>query len=191
MKLWSKVAIPVALAISACLAWAADPGNEAHLPSQAAADVLRDFAAADAAFLAAGLVKENYQTDNLASLIQYPSDEVVVVSLKGKEIRQAIERSLSLYPQSNSSFLQLSGVEVVFSKSGAASQRIVSISIGGMRLDEARSYDVAMPALLGRGGLGYFKIWDKTRITKTFPSTIEEVLKGKRYVETSPRWSAQ
>lgn len=171
-------------------AFARDPGSESHLPSQAAADVLRDFAMADAALLAAGLVKESYQSDNLASLLLYPADELVVVSLKGKELKVALERSLSLYPQSNASFLQLSGIEVTFSKTAEPNQRILSVMVGGAKLDDATSYDVAMPASLARGGLGYFKIWDKTRITKTFPSTVEDVLKGKRYVETSPRWSS-
>ena len=191
MKLIAKTALTLSLLAATFLANAADPGLESHLPSQAAADVLRDFTGADCALLASGLVKENYQADNLASLLQFPTDEVVVVSLKGKEIKQALERSLSLYPQSNISFLQLSGLEVTFSKSGAPNQRVLSVLIGGNKLDESKSYNVAMPASLGRGGLGYFKIWDKDRITKTFPTTTEEVLKGKRYVETAPRWSAQ
>ena len=168
-----------------------DAGMESHLPSQAAADVLRDFAGTDGAFLAAGLVKESYQASDLSSLLLYPTDEVVVVSLKGSQIRQALEKSVSLYPQQNSSFLQISGFEVTFSKNGAPGQRIVSISAGGSRLDESRTYTIAMPNTLGRGGLGYFKIWDKAKITKTHEQTVETVLKGKKYVETQPRWVAQ
>jgi 2',3'-cyclic-nucleotide 2'-phosphodiesterase (5'-nucleotidase family) len=172
--------------------WASEgPGTEAHLPSQAAADVLREFTGADGAFLAAGLVKENYRSDNLASLLQYPTDEVVVVSLKGSQIKQAFERSLSFYPQSNNSFLQLSGFEVTFSKNAPSGQRVVAVMAGSAKLDEDRTYTVAMPNTLARGALGYNLIWDKSKITKKFDETVESVLKGRKFVETSPRWSGQ
>ncbi|RYG39382.1 hypothetical protein EON81_01220 [bacterium] len=177
--------------VSASLVFAqGSPETTAHLPSQAAADALRAAAGTDAAFIAAGLVKEGSK-DDLSTILQYPTDEVVVVTLTGAQVKQALERSLSFYPQPNGSFLQLSGFEVVFSKS-ASKSRIVSITASGARLDESKNYTVAMPANLGRGGLGYFRIWDKSKITKTLPgATLESVLKGKKYVETSPRWVAQ
>ena len=59
-------------------------------------------------------------------------------------------------------------------------------------LENGKTYSIAMPANLGRGGLGYFKIWDKSKIAKTIEgATVESVLKGKRFVESSPRWSPQ
>ena len=180
------------VAAAACLAAAFEgPGTEAHLPSQAAADLLREAAGADGAFLAAGLVKEAYQANDLSSILQYPTDELVTVGLKGSQIKQAFERAVSLYPEQNTSFLQISGFEATFSKGAAPGQRILSITAGGARLDESRTYMVAMPNTLGRGGLGYFKIWDKSKIVKTHGQTVEDVLKGKKYVETAPRWSAQ
>jgi hypothetical protein len=170
-------------------AWAQNPGAGAHLPSQAAADVIRDAAGTDGAFLAAGLVRESYSQDNLASLLQFPTDEIVIVRLKGSEIRQAFERSVSLYPQPNSSFLQISGFTVEFSPAGDPEKRVLNVSAGGGNLDENRSYTVAMPATLGRGGQGYFKIWDKAKIERTLSGvTVESVLKGKRFASTSPRW---
>ncbi|MFY9235452.1 MAG: 5'-nucleotidase [Fimbriimonadaceae bacterium] len=192
MKLLNRAlgATVIALAGAWAFAMSEGPGTEAHLPSQAAADVLREQTGADGAFLAAGLVRESYKSDNLASLIQYPTDEVVLVQLKGSQIRQAFERSVSLYPQPNSSFLQISGFEVTFSKSAAAGQRIMSVMAGSARLDDEKQYVVAMPNTLGRGGLGYFKIWDKSKIVKTSPLTVEGMLKGKKFAETSPRWSA-
>lgn len=190
MRLRNRTVVLAALAATLAVAQGS-PESSAHLPSQAAADAIRAAAATDAAFLAAGLVKEGSR-DDLATILQYPTDEVVVVNLTGKQVRQALERSLSLYPQPNGSFLQLSGFEVVFSKSGKPNARVVSVTANGARLDEGKSYTVAMPANLGRGGLGYFRIWDKSKIVKTLTgTTLESVLKGKRYVETSPRWVAQ
>ena len=183
--------VVIAAIFAVAVAVSSDAGSEAHGPSQAAADVLRDFASADGAFLAAGLVKESVQPNDLSTLLLYPSDEVVVVSLKGSQIRHALEKAVSLYPQQNSSFLQVSGFEVTFSKSAAPGQRIVSITAGGSKLDDSRTYTIAMPTTLGRGGLGYFKIWDKSKITKTYDQTVESVLKGKKLTDTSPRWVAQ
>lgn len=189
---WNRMlsACLVALVCAMAFALSDGPGTEAHLPSQAAADVLREQTGADGAFLAAGLVKESYRSDNLASLMQYPTDEVVLVQLKGAQIRQAFERSVSLYPQPNSSFLQISGFEVTFSKSGAVGQRVMSVTAGAGKLDDEKTYTVAMPNTLGRGGLGYFKIWDKSKIVRTESQTVEGMLRGKRFVETAPRWSA-
>ena len=168
------------------------PGAGAHLPSQAAADALRAAASTDGAFIAAGLVKDSFQKDNLASLLQVPTDEVSIVNLTGSQVRQAFERSLSLYPMSNGSFLQISGFEVTFNRNGAPGSRIVSVTANGSKLEDAHSYSVAMPSSLGRGGLGYFKIWDREKVARSLPgATVESVLRGKAYSETSPRWISQ
>lgn len=168
------------------------PENSAHLPSQAAADALREYAGTDGAFLAAGLVKPSYQKGNeLSTLLLYPADELVVVTITGAFVKQAFERSLAFYPQANTNFLQISGFEVVFSKDAPSGQRVIQVKCNGTALDESKNYQIAMPSSLGRGGLGYFKIWDKAKITKTFDKvTVESILKGKRYSETSPRWVA-
>lgn len=185
------VLLAAAALFGAALAQGKGAGVESHSPSQAAADILRDAASADGAFLAAGLVKDQFQNDNLASLLQYPDDEIVVVALKGAQIRQAFERSISLYPQQNTSFLQISGFEVNFDPNAEPNQRIKKISAMGSALDENKTYNIAMPASLGRGGLGYFKIWDKTKIVNTLPNlTVEKALAGKRATETRPRWIA-
>lgn len=166
-----------------------NPATGAHLPSQAAADAIRNAAGVDGAFLAAGLVKEKFESDDLSTLMQYGDDEIVIVALKGSQIRQAFERSIALYPEANSSFLQVSGFEIEFDGKADPNSRIRSITAGGARLDENKTYNIAMPATLGRGGLGYFKIWDKSKITSTMPNTtVEKVLKGVKAAETRARW---
>lgn len=173
------------------MAIADDPDTGAHGPSQSAADVLREFAGTDGAFLAAGTLKAGGTRDNLASFLQYPTDGVVIVSLTGAQVRQALERSVSLYPQPSSFFLQISGFEVTFKRDATASPRVVSVTAGGNRLDESRTYTVAMPTSLGRGGLGYFKIWERDKISRTIENaTLESVLKGKRATDSAPRYTA-
>ena len=101
-----------------------DQGTGAHLPSQAAADVIRRVADADGAFVAAGNVNASYDPKDLASLIQLPAEKIVVLNLKGSEIKQAFQRSVSLFPQSNISFLQISGFTVEFKGSGTPPTRV-------------------------------------------------------------------
>ena len=158
---------------------------------QVAADALRDAAGADCAFIGAGLLNQTFDKNNLATMFEYPKDQIVVVDLTGSQIRDALERSVSLYPEPSTGFLQLSGIESTFSKSAAPGKRILNVTVGGLKLDDKRTYSVAMPEPLGRGDLGYFKIWDTSKIVKTLPNlTVESVLKGKHSSESPPRWSA-
>lgn len=190
INLGMKLLTSAILVFVVSLAFAQNPETGADKASQAAADVLREYANTDGAFLAAGLVKSSFQKDgDLSTLIQFPTDELVVVTISGSQVKQAFERSLSLYPQGNTSFLQISGFEVTFSKDAPSGQRVTQVRCNGQALEESKSYQIAMPSSLGRGGLGYFKIWDKTKITKTFDKvTVESILKGKRFAESSPRW---
>ena len=185
------VALIIALAAGV---FAADdkPDVGANSVAQAAADEIRAFAGADIAFLGAGFLKASFSKDDLATVLQYPTDEVVIINLTGEQIRQALERSVSLYPQPNQSFLQLSGVEVTFKKASAPNNRVTTVSVNGSPLVDGKTYSVAMPSLLAKGGLGYFKIWDDAKVARKFEGkTLESVLKGKKATEGSPRWTAQ
>jgi 2',3'-cyclic-nucleotide 2'-phosphodiesterase (5'-nucleotidase family) len=179
--------------VSAVAAWQGRKVEiEAFGPAQCAADVLRKEAGADGAFIAAGLLRDSFQADNLATMLEAPNDELVVIELRGSLVRQAFERSVSLYPQPNASFLQISGFDVVFNPDALPNQRVKSISADGGAFSDAQTYRIAMPVSLARGAYGYFKIWDKTKIVATLPDmTVEKALTGKRVVETRPRWVAQ
>ncbi|HMS56945.1 MAG TPA: 5'-nucleotidase [Fimbriimonadaceae bacterium] len=165
------------------------PGVTGTSAGQSIADAIRSAANTDGAFFPAGSMKDSFSTDNLASAVQYPADEIVIVRLTGSEIRQAFERSLSLYPQDNTSFLQVAGFDIEFSASGEPGKRVLNVRVNGGDLNEKGSYSIAMPSSLGRGGSGYFKIWDKVKITGTVQgATLESVLKGKRVSESKSRW---
>lgn len=166
-----------------------DPGLGSTSAAQAAADAIRAFAKTDGAFLAAGNLTANFQKDNLATLLQFPTDQVVIVKLKGSDIRAAFERSVELYPQSNRSFLQVSGFSIQANATAAAGSRILDVTANGTLLDENKTYTIAMPLSLGRGSMGYYKIWDKNKFEQTLETTVEAILKGKKLTETPPRWS--
>jgi 2',3'-cyclic-nucleotide 2'-phosphodiesterase (5'-nucleotidase family) len=167
----------------------AESFSRAHSAAQAAADVIREAAGADAAFLPAGLLKEG--SGDLSSMMQYPTDEIVVVALKGSQVRAALERSLANYPQPNGAFLQISGLLVTFSESAAPESRILDIRVGDAPLSADRQYQVAMPVTLARGALGYFKIWERTSIAKSLGTTLEGALKGKTGAVRASRYIAK
>lgn len=169
-----------------------NPNTEAHPGSQAVADCIREFAKADIAFIAGGLIKGKLRSDSLGAFLEYPTDELCVVTLTGAQIKQALSRSISLLPQPNPGFLQLSGVEATYRKDVLPSERLISFTIGGNAPDLAAKYTVAMPLSMGRGGLGYFKIWDKTQITQSFQGqSLESILKDKTFTVTEPRWKLE
>lgn len=184
-----KRLVPSFVALVVFVSGAMAQSKEAHGPSQAAADVLREAAGAEIAFLPAGMIKDAGSSDDLASLLKYPNDTLSVVELRGEQIRLALEKSVALYPSAYDSFLQLSNLEVTFRKDGAPENRVVSIIFNGAKIESNRAYSVAMPSTLARGGLGYFRIWDKRQIKKTIEGvSLEDVLKGKRATESPSRY---
>jgi 2',3'-cyclic-nucleotide 2'-phosphodiesterase (5'-nucleotidase family) len=185
------VGITVALMTLGVLALAAET-TDTTPQGQSIADLLKDTGSADGAFIAAGLLKDSSDNDNLASALQYPTDEVVIVALRGAQIKQAFERALNFYPNPSNTMLHISGFEVTFSSTAESGKRIVSITAGGAKLDESRTYNIAMPSQLGRGGFGYFKVWDKSNISRTLANTtVESICKGKKLTTTKSRWTAQ
>ncbi len=176
------------------LASALSPAQEEPLvaAAQSSADALRAATGADLAFVAAGLFRERAKIDasDLAANLLFPTDEIVLVDLTGTQIRQAFERSLVFYPQANSSFLYFSGGTVSFDRSAASGSRVKGISLDA-GFEEGKRYKVAMPASLGAGGLGYFKVWDAKNVSGKASGTMESVLKGKRASAGAARWLSQ
>jgi len=176
IRLFSAAAILLGGALGAV---AQDVGVEPHPVAQAAADAIRDLAGADGAFIAAGLLKEGALKGDLAAIFQFPTDRIVVVELTGKEILEALERSVSSYPSSSKSFLQVSGFVVTFSASAPPERRVLEVLVDGRKLDPGATYQIAMPESLARGALGYFRIWNASKIKRTLGNTLEQALSGK------------
>jgi hypothetical protein len=174
-----RKAVSLLLVFACAIAFGADDfGSKAHPSVQAAADYVRSAAGTDVAFIPAGMLKEGNAND-LATWLQHPGDEIVVVSLRGSELTAALERSVANYPLANSGFLQLSGLQVTFSPSRPPESRVIELLVGGSAVDSARQYEVAMPTSLAYGSLGYFKIWDRSNIKRKTGTTLEAALKGK------------
>jgi len=177
-------------------------GERSNPVAQTIVEAMRSATGADLALLGAAFFNESasvpsegFSADDLIKALAHPDDEVVVLSLRGEQILQALERALELYPQKNNAFLQISGAEVRFDPKAAAGKRVVSVSIAGGRLDPNRVYKVATTAPMARGALGYFRIWTRDQITqstgRTLADTIRDYTKWQRSLLSQPAWIAQ
>jgi 2',3'-cyclic-nucleotide 2'-phosphodiesterase (5'-nucleotidase family) len=132
-------------------------------------DAMRAVEKTDAAIIAASaftdvtIPKGPASADDILKSLEYRDDSIVVVKLTGAQIKKALEHGLTLLPQKNSAFLQVSGITAAIDSNGEKDKRVTALRIGGAPASDARTYLVAMPSPLANGALGYFKVWDKTK----------------------------
>lgn len=110
--------------------------------------------------LGAGFKQGPLTEDLIIRAIVYPDDHIIVAYLRGSEILQILEQSLSLYPYSNARFLQLSGIKVQFSTQigptvFGGSGRLRNVFIGGHMLNLEQTYRCSMLLPMAQGFLGY------------------------------------
>ncbi len=158
---------------------------------QTVADLFCKEAGADIALIADGLLKESSGKD-LSGFLSYDGDELWLVELTGKLLREAFEKSVSFFPSPFSSFLQVSEAKISFDPSKPIGQRVLSVSIGELGpLDSEKKYKVAMPASLAKGGFGYNGIWEFKTPSRVVRPTIGEVVRGKSVHSQTFRWSSK
>ncbi|MFN7162601.1 MAG: 5'-nucleotidase C-terminal domain-containing protein [Fimbriimonadales bacterium] len=177
-------------------------GERASPAAQTIVEAMRSATGADLALLGAAFFNEsvsvpstNFSADDLIKALAHPDDEVVVLSLRGEQILQALERALELYPQKNNAFLQIAGAEVRFDPKAEPGKRVTSVQIGGAKLDPNRTYKVATTAPMARGALGYFRVWSREQITqntgRTIADAVRDYTKWQRSLLSQPAWIAQ
>jgi 5'-nucleotidase / UDP-sugar diphosphatase len=133
------------------------------------ADAIRDVEKVDAAFIAASsftdvtIPKGTASAEDILKALEYRDDTIVVTKLTGAQVRRALEHGLTLLPQKNSAFLQVSGISAVIDGSAEKDKRVTALRIGGAAVKDTQTYTVAMPSPLANGALGYFKVWDKAK----------------------------
>jgi hypothetical protein len=148
-------------------------------------DAIRKAAGSNIAFLPAGSFKEivvsvnNIASLNTVSLLQYPDDLITIRTLTGSQILKALERSVSLIPQKNKGFLQVSGMSFKYNPKAAKGSRVTSVTINGKPLVQNKSYSAAMTQPFSNGGYGYFIIWGKSKDNvKETGKTISDAVKS-------------
>jgi 5'-nucleotidase/UDP-sugar diphosphatase len=132
-------------------------------------DAVREVEKSDAAIVAASsftdvtIVKGTANPAEILKAIEYPDDSIVIVKLTGAQIRRALEHGLTLLPQKNSAFPQVSGINASVDPGADKDKRVTSLRVGGGPVKDTATYTVAMPSPLANGALGYFKVWEKSK----------------------------
>jgi len=146
-------------------------------------DALRERAKTPVAFIPAGALREivipkgKVDAEKLLDCLHYPNDHIAVLELTGEMLVKAVERSVSVYPQKNLGFLQVSGISFTFDPTASRGSRVSEVRIGDAALDPAGKYRVATTEPLAKGGHGYFTVWTKDEIKEKSSATVTEAVK--------------
>ncbi|MCX8052334.1 MAG: 5'-nucleotidase C-terminal domain-containing protein [Armatimonadetes bacterium] len=158
-----------------------------------AADAVRSFLRTDIAFIVASELKPKdppfppgkILLSDIAALVSYPNDALATLQLPGRTIKQALERAVSIQPQPNQGFLQVSGLEFTFDPNKPAGLRVTSIKVGGIPIDDERLYTVAVTNSVANGALGYWKCWSQEHVKERRPdATIVKAIEA--YLRANP-----
>jgi len=123
------------------------------------------------AFRANALIAKNAVVDEQAvrNILASPTSKITKLKLTPAVLRAMMERSLAKQPESNTAFLQFSGMTVTYDPKRPANSRVTEIRVGNKVVDlsdNKTTFTVAMPRELSNGAVGYLLI---------FP---DEVIKG-------------
>jgi len=133
------------------------------------ADAMRERARADAAIMNGGGIRGGRlypagspvtRRDVLAELAF--GNHLVLVPVKGADLREAIENGLSRLPAISGRFPHVSGMRVEFDPQRSPGSRVLSIEIGGALQDPDRIYRMATNNFMARGGDGYSALTHNT-----------------------------
>lgn len=121
---------------------------------------------------------------------------LATVTLTGAELKQTLEKSVSLYPLENGGFLHVSGAKVEFDSSKPAGQRIVKISYKDaqnnyIEIQDNLKYTIATNAFTAKGGDGFdvlAKAYAEGRVTDLGLSDWENLAEHlKSLVNVNPK----
>ena len=82
-------------------------------------------------------------------------DDVIVISVSGKDLLGAFENGVCKYPALEGRFPQVSGCAFGFDPAREPGSRVVWAKVGGEDLDPDRHYRLAIKAFLAEGKDGY------------------------------------
>ncbi len=121
---------------------------------------------------------------------------LATVTLTGAELKQTLEKSVSLYPLENGGFLHVSGAKVEFDSSKPAGQRIVKISYKDaqnnyIEIQDNLTYTIATNAFTAKGGDGFdvlAKAYAEGRVTDLGLSDWENLAEHLKFlVNVNPK----
>lgn len=171
-----------------------DIGKAETVIGDLVADAVRSALHTNIAFISASELKPKeppfsagtITSSDIAGLISYPDDPLAVLQIKGSQIREALEKAVSIYPQPNLGFLQVSGLTFTFDSKKNAGERVTAVQVGSSAIDENGYYTVAVTNSMANGALGYWKVWTKDDIKARFADN--SVVKAiENYFKANPK----
>jgi len=146
------------------------------------ADAVRLIGKADGALVPASALQAETEPAQLAPaelLVRMVTaqDPVVVVRLRGAQLRAALERSVTYLGKPFAGFLQVSGIALQVDGTRPVGNRLITVTVAGNPLDPAKEYRIAMPKPLADGQLGYFQFWTKQQVLHDKGRTLEDAVK--------------
>jgi 2',3'-cyclic-nucleotide 2'-phosphodiesterase (5'-nucleotidase family) len=173
---------------------AKDGGKQETSLGDLTTDAIRAAMKTQIAFLAASELKnldppvpaQTLKLDQLKPAISFPDDPLTVLQLTGKEVRAALERSVSLYPQRNLGFLQVSGLKFTIDPGKKSGSRVSAVIVGKEELKDDATYTVTVTNSIANGALGYWNVWSAGSVLKRDPEqSLKKALDA--YLKTSPK----
>lgn len=123
------------------------------------ADAMREGSRADISLINAGSIRTSIKQGSISIKDVYrvlPFDNyLIVMKLKGREIVRAVEQGLAHVEEGHGSFLQVSGLQLVYDPSGAPGKRLKEIKFAGLAVDNEKIYTVAVNDFMAAGGDGF------------------------------------
>lgn len=80
---------------------------------------------------------------------------VIKIEITGKDLKNVLENSVSLYPAYEGRFLQISGFEYTFDPNLPSGSRIIDITVKGKRIEPEHIYTAAVSDYIAEGNDGY------------------------------------
>jgi 2',3'-cyclic-nucleotide 2'-phosphodiesterase (5'-nucleotidase family) len=158
--------------------------------AQSLADSFQAASGAEVALVAVGQLNNVSSAKELREGLLFTDEPLWVVSLSGRQLKEAFEKSAAFYPSSMTCFLHVSGAEISFSVQRASFDRVQTVSINGRALEMDRQYKVAMTSTLAHGALGFSPIWEFKSPEKEVSASLEKLLQGKTVQTSGFRWSS-
>ncbi|NMB10793.1 MAG: bifunctional metallophosphatase/5'-nucleotidase [Firmicutes bacterium] len=134
-------------------------------------DIMREAVGADLAVNNGGGIRASINAGAITIGDIYtvlPFDNTLVkVEMRGRDLLEALEHSVRLYPEQNGGFLQVSGLEFMFDPSREPGSRVIDVMVGDEALNLDRLYTVATNDFIAAGGDGYVMFESATILVET------------------------
>ncbi|MBD0378763.1 bifunctional metallophosphatase/5'-nucleotidase [Paenibacillus sedimenti] len=119
----------------------------------------------------------------LYDVLPFPNT-VVILEVKGSELKAALENGVSQVESGGGRFPQISGMSFSYNPTKPAGQRVVEVKVGGKVLDSDQTYRLATNDFVAAGGDGYAMFKDKKALNTgiTLYELIEEALIARKSI---------